>query len=340
MSTHQLHLGDVAASFSLEEAAAFVDRGLPIGIRLDAPLPTNFTSKAFSWIDSPRVASETVVCINYPYGYQVRPCASSMTVLFRPVAAICECGHAACLAVCQSGTHLLQDFLAIEGDVFVSSILHSVPLRSGVINRAKLVVPSHRCRLQGANPCTHVIYVRVVHFPPSLSSEVPVSPLFTELRDHADARVQNWAVNSNFTPFARQSSVLHAMRKSGPQVDRVLVLPTAFGKTFLVAGPAFCRRGVTLVIAPAVTLIKDAIDTFNKAAGCNDDNPLAVRLDVKDQNAAFALLVSCLRGDDTSPRILYATPDFVVYHMYRTYSGDQNVAPHPAVWFLQCLVAG
>ena len=104
-----------------------------------------------------------------------------------------------------------------------------------------------------------------------------------------------WGYDS-FRPLQAQ-----AMASAMTDRDSVVVLPTGGGKSLCFQAPAVCREGLTLVVSPLISLMKDQVDALRAcgvpAATVNSTLSFGERRQVADQ---------VNRGE---LKLLYAAPE-------------------------------
>ncbi len=110
-----------------------------------------------------------------------------------------------------------------------------------------------------------------------------------------DALRRYWGYDS-FRPLQAE-----AMQSAMTNHDSVVVLPTGGGKSLCFQAPAVCRSGLTLVVSPLISLMKDQVDALRAcgvpAATVNSTLSYGERREVAEQ---------IQRGE---LKLLYAAPE-------------------------------
>jgi superfamily II DNA helicase RecQ len=322
--TKQHHLLEVVHNMSKEDRTTLTDYGREWGIDQAESYPCNF----FNTGTCPKIetaAPETpTICVTMPNNASPPSSILFGKCLYQPVAVTCDCVRWATINITQAGSHQ-QQHIALDSITkeAISTFMHNVPSRSGVPSRKVFDMSSHT---SCDSPKT-IWCVRIGTFPVLTVPATEPSATIAKLCAHVDGRVTRW--QHSYSGRASQLAILDALHEY--KGDAILRLPTGFGKTFLIAASSFIRKGITLVIAPSLPLIKDAVNQFNRhvAAG---EGPIAANLEAMDSKTAENLVHSCFAADSKSPLILYATPDFLVFHLLRYFLlGTVSVA----VYFMQ-----
>ena len=134
----------------------------------------------------------------------------------------------------------------------------------------------------------------------------------TDQAQLTEALERYWGYDS-FLPLQ-----LEAMRCGLSGRDSVVVLPTGGGKSLCYQAPAVCRDGVTLVVSPLISLMKDQVDQLRAcgipAAAINSSLSPEEKREVADQLRAGEL------------KLLYAAPERLLMEGTLTFLTQVRVA--------------
>ena len=110
--------------------------------------------------------------------------------------------------------------------------------------------------------------------------------------------VKYWGYNT-FLPMQKR-----AMECAGQGRDSVVVLPTGGGKSLCFQAPAVIMEGLTVVVSPLISLMKDQVDALKEC-----DVP-AARIDssqsAEEQRAVYAAI------HEKKLKLLYVSPERLV----------------------------
>ena len=123
---------------------------------------------------------------------------------------------------------------------------------------------------------------------------------------------QYWGYDQ-FRPF-QQEAIESAIGKR----DSIVVLPTGGGKSLCFQVPAMLTEGLTVVISPLISLMKDQVDSLLQC-GIN-----AVRLDSTLTDAEKQYVFSVI--EDGSAKLLYISPERLMQNGFIDYLKKQNLS--------------
>lgn len=116
-----------------------------------------------------------------------------------------------------------------------------------------------------------------------------------------------------FRPF-QEDAIISAMSKR----DSIVVLPTGGGKSLCFQVPAVAMDGLTVVISPLISLMKDQVDSMQQC-GIN-----AVRLDSTITDAEKEYAHTGI--EDGSVKLLYVSPERMMQDGFINYLKNQNLS--------------
>jgi ATP-dependent DNA helicase RecQ len=123
---------------------------------------------------------------------------------------------------------------------------------------------------------------------------------------------QYWGYDS-FLPLQQEAMLCSMQRR-----DAVVVLPTGGGKSLCYQTPAVCREGLTLVVSPLISLMKDQVDALTAngvpAACVNSTMPPAERKQIADRITAGEL------------KLLYMAPERLMSGRTLDFLAESNLA--------------
>ncbi len=123
---------------------------------------------------------------------------------------------------------------------------------------------------------------------------------------------QYWGYDE-FRPF-QADAIVSAMSKR----DSIVVLPTGGGKSLCFQVPAVAMDGLTVVVSPLISLMKDQVDSMLQC-GIN-----AVRLDSTITDAEREYAHNAI--EDGSVKLLYVSPERMMQNGFLDYLKNQNLS--------------
>ncbi|MCF7955329.1 MAG: DNA helicase RecQ [Phycisphaerae bacterium] len=123
---------------------------------------------------------------------------------------------------------------------------------------------------------------------------------------------QYWGYDE-FRPF-QEDAIVSAMSKR----DSIVVLPTGGGKSLCFQVPAVAMDGLTVVISPLISLMKDQVDSMQQC-GIN-----ALRLDSSISGPEREYVHNAI--EDGTAKLLYVSPERLMQNGFINYLKNQNLA--------------